>query len=694
MAISLSGVLSDVTGHAIDEVSSVTIKASSPTPGVGGVVLTAPRRVDFTPDGAFSVDVEAGVKSWLFIEGPGWSDSVPLLAADGMLYIWQAVINALPAPLSLDELATLKLALEAAARADAAADRAESAMKETVAQVEGDFATVPYVDGKVWAKGFFPGDKTLANVENGLWGVPSGTEATRLGLPIAGDGTLESFRFGNLTFQKFTHMYSGKTPMVWETRYATGVAPTWSLVNDLASVKWYRGALDPGDGGTLATAPEGISSVWSGVNATSLGLPVASDGVLETVRFGNLTYQTFRTSGRGGVVEVWETRYATGVSPVWTRVSDEKTVTFAPSSHNGLKVVPLPLTLGDGNSGGMAASGSFRVPMNFAPKITRWRVCFANVAQRFNKVHKCGATITDLTFGSHLGNGQFDGPARRLKRDLQVPDDGSFVASPWQNIGLALGDDADCLLAFTYTSTGPDTPPGNIGGGWNAGSATATEQTPSTARVDNLPFDIWIEAETYAGTPVFAVVGDSITCGANASLPVYDAWGTQLARKNKALCTLYGTSGDTGASWVSDENAYKVARFIRPDLSRPDAVIWAMGRNDFTGGTTSAAMQEITTKAIDIFARKFTANIFGATITPKNDGVGDAERTAYNWHIKSSMSPFKDVFDFAAVVDDGTGKIKTAYNADGLHFNTAGYSALADAVTRPITTPPIQYQTV
>ncbi|WP_412100219.1 SGNH/GDSL hydrolase family protein [Corynebacterium aurimucosum] len=342
------------------------------------------------------------------------------------------------------------------------------------------------------------------------------------------------------------------------------------------------------------------------------------------------------------------------------------------------KLVPLLLTAGDGDSAGMPAKGSYRIPIDYSPTFERWRVGITMRPSRFDYSHGGDAVINQLAVGPHSGEGHFSSTPRLVASNLKIPNDGAAAFTEWQE--SPLGGGMPSLLSYTYTSNGgfKATPPGNLGGGWSVGNAAATDPSPSTTRVSQLPFDIWIEAEVKAETPVIAAIGDSITAGANADLPVHDSWANQYARNHGGLAVLYATSGDTGSSWVSHTDAYKVARFAHPRFAKPDAAIWAMGRNDFSGGASSAEMQEITRRAVEYLASEVSDQIYAATITP-SDNLNDSQLKDYNQWLKTT-GKFKDVFDFSTAMDDGSQSIRAEYNADGLHFNTAGYARLAQLV--------------
>lgn len=104
--ITLTGRLADITSAPIDEVTRVQVKAPSYRPGPGvELTTTAPTTLDVGGDGAFTVNVVEGV-GWLYIEGPGWSDTVRFVAAVGMTTMWEAVVNAMPIVVEAKRLLT------------------------------------------------------------------------------------------------------------------------------------------------------------------------------------------------------------------------------------------------------------------------------------------------------------------------------------------------------------------------------------------------------------------------------------------------------------------------------------------------------------------------------------------------------------------------------------------------------------
>ena len=169
--LQLAGRLVDITTKPVEEVTSVTVKAPAPDASSVGTITTQPRKVDLSSDGSFSLTVAEGT-GWLFVEGPGWSDSIRFVAKAGMTLFEQARLNAgpwpIPLPLAEASIEEINKALEAAMnRFDNATEHtnqvgwvanagkrlsldAEGKIHIVTAQVtrEQDAASKGYVDGQ------------------------------------------------------------------------------------------------------------------------------------------------------------------------------------------------------------------------------------------------------------------------------------------------------------------------------------------------------------------------------------------------------------------------------------------------------------------------------------------------------------------------------------------------------------------
>lgn len=96
----LTGKLADVTSKTPENISSITVKAPSARIGNGtDVIVSSPAEVTFDKTtGDITISGLTGGLSWLYIEGDGWSDSIPLAVAEGMITLVEAVANASGVP--------------------------------------------------------------------------------------------------------------------------------------------------------------------------------------------------------------------------------------------------------------------------------------------------------------------------------------------------------------------------------------------------------------------------------------------------------------------------------------------------------------------------------------------------------------------------------------------------------------------
>ena len=445
--------------------------------------------------------------------------------------------------------------------------------------------------------------------------------------------------------------------------------------------KWYRGYAKPSD--TIDTLTPGWWGVPSSLVAESLDLPVIMIGDVHVVDIGNVRRIQYSTNEGTKGQQIWIiAKTNRGEWGTWRKVfpvEEPKIPSMTKGSAGALKTVPLALTTGHGNSGNGAASGSFRVPIEFKAPIIRWRLALSNRNPRFGNIHRTTATISKIVLGKDEGAGKLSAP-KTVATSIIVPDSGDVVYTRWVNSPI----DEAMLLAFKYTSTGTDAPPRLLGGGWNVGSADPADESVTGTRVSYLPFDMWLEVETNNRTPVIAAFGDSLSSGANADLPVYESWLSQYARRIGALPVHYTQSGDTAKSWASSFTSYKWLRWEHLDL--PDAVIYQLGSNDLSAsGDGVETLKASTVTAIDHIREVMTDNIYAGTITPRTswDSSTETERTSYNNWLNTLPVGIRDVFDVAAAVGDGA-NIKAEFDADGTHLNTAGYDAWQAAIDRPV----------
>ena len=137
----LTGNLADVTNKAPENISSITVKA--PAARIGGssgssVIVSSPARVNFNRStGNITISNLTGGLSWLYIEGDGWSDSIALSVADGMVTLVEAVANALGMPGIVDYI---RLLADLEGRIEDVAQGAVDAAAENIKWTKGDLA--------------------------------------------------------------------------------------------------------------------------------------------------------------------------------------------------------------------------------------------------------------------------------------------------------------------------------------------------------------------------------------------------------------------------------------------------------------------------------------------------------------------------------------------------------------------------
>lgn len=464
---------------------------------------------------------------------------------------------------------------------------------------------------------------------------------------------------------------------------ATNTAITNEGIRAENTAKWPKGNFPYTDAYAALTDGLWALPTTATVDAVSNMPSGAGPGIFESRRVGSTaTIQTYREyAGQG---RIWEgTAGPSGAVVPWRRIDAGAVPASAspdqarPSS--GLKTVPLAMTLGTSDQNA-PTTGTARLPVDFDAPITRWRLRIANRNPRTGNVRGT-ADFTGLWYGAHAGNGQFAaGQNININPAFTIPADGTAWASPWFTQTLGMG----YLLSFGYTAAAA--PFQLVGGSWqSAASADAGAEAPALSLSGVAPFDIWVEAETPAMTPVVAVLGDSLSAGVGATLPVHDSALSQHMRTINGLPVHYAASGDTLAGW-NDPAAYKWTRW--QGLDRPDAVILAMGSNDIFGGATLADAQSRHATVVASLKEKVSARIYGATIMPRTSVTGAAETTRrdYNTWLSGLPNDTRDLFGFAASISGDDETITPAYDADGVHLNTAGYAQNAGTLVRPLTT--------
>ncbi|MGK5002483.1 SGNH/GDSL hydrolase family protein [Janthinobacterium sp. LB2P70] len=215
-----------------------------------------------------------------------------------------------------------------------------------------------------------------------------------------------------------------------------------------------------------------------------------------------------------------------------------------------------------------------------------------------------------------------------------------------------------------------------------------------------------IQVEAAQGAQAVAILGDSISDGATASLGMDARWPDFLARRLAPHGVAVINAGISGARLLSDgmgDNA--LARFERDVLAQPGVrtVVVLLGINDISWPGTAFAprqkrptLEELTNGYTQLIAqaRSRGVRVIAATLTPFEGALPgtplsnyyqpekDALRQQLNAWLRASGS-FDAVLDFDALARDPEHPLRLlpAYDSgDHLHPGDAGNRALAEAI--------------
>src|SRR5699024_2940350 len=118
-------------------------------------------------------------------------------------------------------------------------------------------------------------------------------------------------------------------------------------------------------------------------------------------------------------------------------------------------------------------------------------------------------TLTKVAYGDHAENGAFTNTPTVVAESINIPADGSIIKLPW--VSGEFGAGVERLISLSYTSNSDVGPLSLHGYCFDMGTADAADQAAAGTPRGSGPLDMWIEAETYATTPVIAAIGDSTT---------------------------------------------------------------------------------------------------------------------------------------------------------------------------------------
>lgn len=437
----------------------------------------------------------------------------------------------------------------------------------------------------------------------------------------------------------------------------------------------------------LDTLANGTYAIWNGDTATALGFPTRSLGTFNTVQFGTGA-GTRMWLTRAANPTLWTQSKLSGGWSEWVQVggaSESGVYGLLPASPGSLSRTAISCTTGFGGSS-TTGQGFVRALQQVPAGTTRMRVCIRNWNPRYNMADDAAATISNVSIGRHNGGTSQSAAWTLISAGGSTGTDG--FKSQWVSLPADLAG-TEVLIAFGWSSAG--TVQNTIGYGFTG--ALAADVTTGTAPATNtLPFFIYLEVEVSPSKPKVAVFGDSLASGVSSTRVMFDSWLDQYCRPRGYVPMHWSHSGDqfsnpsdTFNNWLNP--IAKKWGLYGTEIVSADAVFMAMGSNlvfAVETPTLQVCIDEITA-TVALLRTHVSPNVFGCTILPRTAVTGAAEtlrRQVNSWMKTSPL--FRDVFDMAATVSLDDETLNPSYDADGTHLNTAGYAAMAAAITRPV----------
>lgn len=282
MAVKLKGKLTDITTRPIEDVTSVYVKSPVIRAGDEGALTTSqPQKVPVSTSGDFTVTTVAG-KGWLYVDGNGWSDSIPFVAAEGMKLFIEAWANASS---SGGVYSIIKELINAMGGAT------EQELQELVQQAKmyADAASRASAAESVWDKGMISSKVDIMSLAPGRYGLISASVASSMGLPGNSSGVLIVDYLdgpnGRLS-GRFWWEYQDRTygRICYSATSYNGNFGGWKPDNT-----WHKMPLTTAD--RVVDLPPGRYPVTTEDVAKALGLPWAGMGYLEMEWLGTSAYQ-------------------------------------------------------------------------------------------------------------------------------------------------------------------------------------------------------------------------------------------------------------------------------------------------------------------------------------------------------------------------------------------------------------------
>lgn len=360
------------------------------------------------------------------------------------------------------------------------------------------------------------------------------------------------------------------------------------------------------------------------------------------------------------------------------------------------RTASVPLTLSGGTGAAPFQSTDtakqIRWPVRIATATHRWRLHVRNYSDRASIAYTGALAVGGIFFGkqavpaSGVLAGAWAAQPTQVQGAFSTAADGSEWVSSWiTDAAVQLQPYAEHMISLGYTCAAQTNQQG-LGGCWtSAVPEDAGVLAPSRAldQQQYSPLDVWIEVEVDSHVPVGFFLGDSLTAGTGAALPVRDSYANRWALANGSIAQIAAHHGSTLDEWNAARE-WKWQKFSA--LSKPDFAYIALGANDIFNGEALATVQARKQTIDGILRANFTSTFYLSTLLPRTGGATtggkEAVRVAYNDWLGNLPGDAVQLFDLAAAIESTTGTIAARYaNADGVHLNTAGYARNARAIT-------------
>lgn len=355
---------------------------------------------------------------------------------------------------------------------------------------------------------------------------------------------------------------------------------------------------------------------------------------------------------------------------------------------NSVRKSAVALTVSAGTNTDTRTAVQVRLPVKLGADATITDIHFRNYRDRAGIAFPGSLSFVGVGWGTHAQDesgvltGNFAAAPIKLAGAASSPTDGSEYKISGVNMPIKAG--VDYLLSFGYTCA-EQTNCASVGGGWtNENPGDVFEQDAAQYIMAYSPLDVWLEITTAA--PIIAHVGESHSAGVGNDLPVYQSPPAIHGRANGYIPLMYVHSGSAMSSWLWS----KTVKYTKwAGLDKPDALVFALGKNDITETTTTDELRAKFATLYPTITAATSANVYVTTVVPNVDDTDAIAATRRAWNeilLTEQLGNAVMVFDpaRALTVSGGTGLDPVYATSDGIHLNKRGSNVYAASITHPL----------